>query len=108
MVTGAVAILAEAFPNQTPEQWTDRILASANNQIGFAEGECSVLGGDSYEDDPTVSSKTGAPALLAADAIVSSSSISMVVAAVALVTLGTAFLISRLRSTYKPIPEEQV
>lgn len=84
------------------------VFDKANNQIGFAEGECSVLGGDSYEDDPTVSSKIGAPALLAADAIVSSSSISMVVAAVALVTLGTAFLISRLRSTYKPIPEEQV
>ena len=28
---GAIAILAQAFPNQTPEQWTDRLLASANN-----------------------------------------------------------------------------
>ncbi len=36
MVSGALAILAEAFPNQTPENWTDRILASANNQIGFS------------------------------------------------------------------------
>ena len=35
-VTAAVAILAEAFPNQTPEQWADRILASANNQLGFS------------------------------------------------------------------------
>jgi hypothetical protein len=36
MISGAVAIMAEAFPNQTPEQWTDRLLASAKNNIGFA------------------------------------------------------------------------
>ena len=35
MISGAVAIMAEAFPNQTPENWVDRLLASANNNIGF-------------------------------------------------------------------------
>ena len=25
--------MAEAFPNQTPEQWTDRLLASADNSF---------------------------------------------------------------------------
>ena len=30
-ISGAVALLAEAFPNHTPEQWTDRLLASADN-----------------------------------------------------------------------------
>ncbi len=33
-VSAAVALLAEAFPNQSPEQWTDRLLASANNDLG--------------------------------------------------------------------------
>lgn len=37
MISGAVALLAQAFPNQTPEQWTDRLLASANNNIGFSQ-----------------------------------------------------------------------
>ncbi len=36
-VSGAVALVAEAFPNQTPEQWADRLLASANNVIGFTQ-----------------------------------------------------------------------
>ena len=31
MISGAVAILAEAFPNHTPEQLVDRLLASADN-----------------------------------------------------------------------------
>jgi hypothetical protein len=31
MVSGAVAILSQAFPNHTPEQIVDRLLASANN-----------------------------------------------------------------------------
>ncbi|HAB36762.1 MAG TPA: hypothetical protein DCE52_01940 [Rhodobacteraceae bacterium] len=36
-VSAAIAILAEAFPNQTPEHWTDRLLASADNTLsGFA------------------------------------------------------------------------
>jgi len=30
-VAGAVALLAEAFPNMTPDQWQNRLLASANN-----------------------------------------------------------------------------
>ena len=38
-VSGAVAILADHFPNQTPEKWTDRLLASANNNIGFTQTE---------------------------------------------------------------------
>jgi hypothetical protein len=32
-ISGAVALLAEAFPNHTPEQWTDRLLASADNSF---------------------------------------------------------------------------
>ena len=32
-ISGAIAILAEHFPNQTPEQWVDRLLASANNDL---------------------------------------------------------------------------
>jgi hypothetical protein len=30
-ISGAVALLAEAFPNHTPDQWQNRLLASANN-----------------------------------------------------------------------------
>ena len=37
MISGAVAIMAEAFPNMTPANWTDRLLASANNKIGYSE-----------------------------------------------------------------------
>ncbi|MDA1135988.1 MAG: S8 family serine peptidase, partial [Proteobacteria bacterium] len=36
-VSGAVAILSDHFPNQTPEQWTNRLFASANNNIGFTQ-----------------------------------------------------------------------
>tara|TARA_Y100000590_G_scaffold445321_1_gene577281 strand:+ start:1239 stop:4757 length:3519 start_codon:yes stop_codon:yes gene_type:complete len=32
MVSGMIALLAQAFPNHTPEQLTDRLLASANNE----------------------------------------------------------------------------
>ena len=32
-ISGAVALLAEAFPNHTPEQLTDRLLASADNSF---------------------------------------------------------------------------
>jgi len=32
-VSGAIALLAEAFPNHTPAQLTDRLLASANNDF---------------------------------------------------------------------------
>ena len=31
MISGGIALLAQAFPNHTPEQLTDRLLASANN-----------------------------------------------------------------------------
>ena len=48
-VTAAISILAEAFPNQTPEQWTDRLLASANNDIGFVHvGSVSFGNGVSH------------------------------------------------------------
>jgi carbon monoxide dehydrogenase subunit G len=36
-VSGAVALLASHFPNHTPEALTDRLLASANNVIGFTQ-----------------------------------------------------------------------
>ena len=32
-ISGAIALLAEAFPNHTPEQITDRLLASADNSF---------------------------------------------------------------------------
>ena len=32
-VTAAIALIAQAFPNQTPAQWTARVLASANKNI---------------------------------------------------------------------------
>ena len=38
MVSGGIALLAQAFPNHTPEQITDRLLASANNSWFTAEG----------------------------------------------------------------------
>ena len=31
MISGGIALLAQAFPNHTPEQLADRLLASANN-----------------------------------------------------------------------------
>jgi subtilase-type serine protease len=37
-VSGMIALLAQAFPNHTPEQLTDRILASANNAWFTANG----------------------------------------------------------------------
>ena len=37
MISGAVAIMAEAFPNMSPGNWRDRLLASANNKIGYPE-----------------------------------------------------------------------
>jgi len=39
MVSGGIALLAQAFPNHTPEQLTDRLLASANNKWFTPEGE---------------------------------------------------------------------
>jgi len=38
MVSGGIALLAQAFPNHTPEQLTDRLLASANNSWFTPEG----------------------------------------------------------------------
>ena len=38
MVSGGVALVAQAFPNHTPEQLVDRILASANNVWFTPEG----------------------------------------------------------------------
>jgi hypothetical protein len=38
MVSGGVALMAQAFPNHTPEQLVDRILASANNVWFTPEG----------------------------------------------------------------------
>lgn len=37
-VSGMIALLAQAFPNHTPEQLTDRILASANNDWFTPDG----------------------------------------------------------------------
>ena len=39
MISGGIALLAQAFPNHTPEQLTDRLLASANNTWFTPEGE---------------------------------------------------------------------
>lgn len=38
MISGGIALLAQAFPNHTPEQLTDRLLASSNNDWFTAEG----------------------------------------------------------------------
>lgn len=37
-IAGAVALLAEAFPDLTPEEWTKRLLASANNSWFASQG----------------------------------------------------------------------
>jgi hypothetical protein len=36
--------MAEAFPNMTPANWTDRLLASANNTIGYSEAGRTTFG----------------------------------------------------------------
>ncbi|SVC63169.1 uncharacterized protein METZ01_LOCUS316023, partial [marine metagenome] len=38
MISGGIALLAQAFPNHTPEQLTDRLLASSNNSWFTPEG----------------------------------------------------------------------
>ena len=38
MISGGIALLSQAFPNHTPEQLTDRVLASANNSWFTPEG----------------------------------------------------------------------
>jgi hypothetical protein len=44
-VSGALALLAEAFPNHTPEQLVDRLLASANNDFFTATGYTTFING---------------------------------------------------------------
>jgi subtilase-type serine protease len=45
MVSGSIALLSEAFPNHTPAQLVDRILASANNDFYTTTGTTSFAGG---------------------------------------------------------------
>ena len=44
-VSGALALLAEAFPNHSPEQLVDRLLASANNDFFTATGYTTFING---------------------------------------------------------------
>ena len=43
IVSGSVALLSQAFPNHTPAQLQDRILASANNDFFTATGTTSFI-----------------------------------------------------------------
>ena len=45
IVSGAIALLSEAFPNHTPAQLVDRILASANNTYFTTTGTTSFANG---------------------------------------------------------------
>ncbi len=45
IVSGAIALLSEAFPNHTPAQLVDRILASANNTYFTTTGSTSFANG---------------------------------------------------------------
>ena len=45
IVSGSVALLSEAFPNHTPSQLADRLLASANNDFFTATGTTTFLNG---------------------------------------------------------------
>ena len=45
IVSGSVALLSEAFPNHTPAQLVDRILASANNTYFTTTGSTSFANG---------------------------------------------------------------
>ena len=45
IVSGSIALLSEAFPNHTPGQLQDRILASANNDFFTATGTTSFING---------------------------------------------------------------
>jgi subtilase-type serine protease len=53
MISGGVALLAEAFPNHTPEQLTDRLLASADNSFFTHDAAVSFANGVShgYDDE---------------------------------------------------------
>jgi hypothetical protein len=44
-ISGAIALLAEAFPNHTPEQLTDRLLASADNSFFEHTGATTFVNG---------------------------------------------------------------
>ena len=44
-ISGAIAILSEAFPSGTPAQWTDRLLASADNSFYTATGNVEFANG---------------------------------------------------------------
>jgi subtilase-type serine protease len=52
-ISGAVAILAEAFPNHTPSQLADRLLASANNSFFSHDAAVTFGNGIShgYDDE---------------------------------------------------------
>ncbi len=52
-ISGAIAILAEAFPNHTPAQLTDRLLASANNSFFSHDNAITFGNGVShgYDDE---------------------------------------------------------
>lgn len=52
-ISGAVALLAEAFPNHTPEQITDRLLASADNTFFSHDAAVTFDNGVShgYDDE---------------------------------------------------------
>ena len=45
IVSGSIALLSEAFPNHTPEQLVDRLLASANNDFFTTTGTTSFING---------------------------------------------------------------
>jgi subtilase-type serine protease len=47
-ISGAIALLSQAFPNHTPAQLVDRILASANNDFFTATGTTSFVNGVSH------------------------------------------------------------
>lgn len=47
-VSGAIALLSQAFPNHTPAQLADRILASANNDFFTATGTTTFVNGVSH------------------------------------------------------------
>ena len=52
-ISGAVALLAEAFPSHTPEQFTDRLLASADNTFFSHDAAVTFGNGVShgYDDE---------------------------------------------------------
>ena len=53
MISGGIALLAEAFPNHTPEQLTDRLLASADNSFFTHDAAVTFGNGVShgYDDE---------------------------------------------------------